>query len=77
MDGRCSSLPSEVETTSTTARRIRQEDPDWFYQCLTVDDTGVFTQSQLDKILAQLRTRWGDDMGEAIFRQGSTTTIRT
>lgn len=46
-----------------------KKDPEWFYQCLTVDDTGVFTQSQLDKILAQLKTRWGDDLGEAIFRQ--------
>jgi len=46
-----------------------KKDPDWFYQCLTVDETGVFTQSQLDKILAQLKTRWGDDMGEAVFRQ--------
>lgn len=52
-----------------TLGEYAKKDPDWFFQCLTVDDTGVFTQKQLDKILAQLKERYGDDMGEAIFRQ--------
>lgn len=46
-----------------------KNDPNWFVQKLTVDDTGVFSQAQLDAELRELVRELGEDDGEAIFRQ--------
>lgn len=45
------------------------EDPEWFAQKLTVDDTGIFTQEQLLKELKELQSEHGDDYGKALWLQ--------
>lgn len=42
---------------------------DWFFQDLKADQTGVFTQKQLDAILRQLQDIHGETFGQAIFEQ--------
>lgn len=42
---------------------------EWFAQKLTVDDTGVFTQAQLDSELAEMQDRHGPEDGQALFDQ--------
>lgn len=44
-------------------------DKDWFAQRLTVKDTNRFTQSDLDKELAELIRENGEDVGQALFDQ--------
>lgn len=41
----------------------------WFSQRLTVDETGVFTQDQLDRELAEMQDRHGPEDGLALFDQ--------
>lgn len=43
--------------------------PRWFAQTLTVNDTGIFTQEQLDEVLATLQAQYGIDFGLAYFNQ--------
>lgn len=45
------------------------EEPDWFYQQLTADDTGIFSNDQLLSILKQLQANHGDDYGKALWLQ--------
>jgi hypothetical protein len=42
---------------------------DWFSQLLTADDTGVFTQKQLDDELKELIAQYGPSRGKALFEQ--------
>lgn len=46
-----------------------KNDPDAFAQILTVEDTGVFTQAQLDKALREYVAIHGQEFGEAVFQQ--------
>lgn len=41
----------------------------WFAELLTADETGVFTQDQLDSELRRFRAEHGFDDGTALFRQ--------
>jgi phage terminase large subunit len=52
----------------STLQALRQ-DPDAFTEILTVDDTGVFKQDQLDRILTSLKIEYGDQYGQALFEQ--------
>jgi len=42
---------------------------DWFVQTLTVDDTGLFSQAQLDEELEELKREHGEEDGRAYFEQ--------
>lgn len=42
---------------------------DWFCEKLTVDETGIFTQEQLDNELRELIKEHGESVGKALFRQ--------
>lgn len=44
-------------------------DPKWFCERLTADDTGVFTQAQLDQALKDLTGVHGAALGTAMFQQ--------
>jgi hypothetical protein len=44
-------------------------DPTWFCERLTADDTGVFTQAQLDQALKDLTGVHGEALGTAMFQQ--------
>lgn len=46
-----------------------QNDPRWFCEKLTVDDTGLFTQEQLDQIHQDLVGIHGETLGDAMFQQ--------
>ena len=46
-----------------------KQDPEWFAEKLTVDDTGIFTQAQLDGELREMVTLYGQSAGSALFRQ--------
>jgi phage terminase large subunit len=46
-----------------------RQEPGWFAQMLTVDDTGVFTPDQLAAELREMVAEYGEDEGEAFFRQ--------
>lgn len=48
---------------------LAQRSPDWFYQELTVDDTGIFTREQLDNELMELQSEHGDVYGMALYLQ--------
>lgn len=43
--------------------------PTWFYELLTNDDTGVFTNEQLEEILASLQAVHGDAFGRSLWLQ--------
>lgn len=47
-----------------------QAHPDtWFAQKLSVDDTGLFSQADLDRELAEMQDRHGEEDGRALFDQ--------
>jgi len=46
-----------------------KEDPNAFAQVLTAKDTGVLTNEQLDKLLAEYITDYGETLGTAYFEQ--------
>jgi hypothetical protein len=46
-----------------------KEDPSAFAQVLTAKDTGVLTDEQLDKLLAEYITDYGETLGTAYFEQ--------
>lgn len=43
--------------------------PDWYAQVLRADETGVFTQEQLDNILSEQIDLFGEELGRTIFNQ--------
>lgn len=45
------------------------EEPGWFAEALTAEDTGVFAPQDLDRIRRELIAEWGEDDGEALFNQ--------
>ena len=49
--------------------RLAENDPGWFYQLRTVEDTGVFTREQLEGELREMRSEHGMDYGESLWRQ--------
>jgi phage terminase large subunit len=46
-----------------------EADPNWFAQKLTVKDTGIFTQEQLDNELRELAAEHGETVGRSLFKQ--------
>jgi phage terminase large subunit len=46
-----------------------KQNPEWFHQRLTVQDTGIFTQKQLDDELAEYVNEYGESEGESFFQQ--------
>jgi phage terminase large subunit len=48
---------------------LGQKNPAWFAQVLTVNDTGALSQTQIDEGLAEYCALYGDDIGNAQFRQ--------
>lgn len=42
---------------------------DWFVERLTVDDTKIFTQAQLDQELKEMQDLYGPELGKSLFRQ--------
>lgn len=48
---------------------MAQESEDWFAEKQTVDDTNVFSKEQLDRILKELVSQYGQDEGQAKFEQ--------
>lgn len=46
-----------------------ERDSEWFYETLTNDDTGVFTQEQMDSELAELQALHGEEHGRSIWMQ--------
>ncbi|MCX6010221.1 MAG: hypothetical protein NTW48_09385, partial [Chloroflexi bacterium] len=49
--------------------QMAEKSDDWFSQVLTVDDTGIFTKSQMDQELLEMQAEHGEAYGEAFFRQ--------
>jgi hypothetical protein len=43
--------------------------PRWFAQTLTVNDTGIFSEEQLEEVRANLEAQYGIDFGRAYFEQ--------
>lgn len=48
---------------------LAKDDPSWFAQTLTVDDTDVFSREMLRQERLELIKMYGPDEGEAMFRQ--------
>ncbi|MBM3491285.1 MAG: hypothetical protein FJX68_12720 [Alphaproteobacteria bacterium] len=46
-----------------------ERDPEWFYECLTVDDTGIFTAGQLANELRELQAQHGEAYGKSLYLQ--------
>lgn len=49
--------------------KYARDNPHWFYQLLTVKDTGALTDEALEETLAEYRALYGFDQGVAQFRQ--------
>ena len=52
-----------------TMCEFAEKEEGWFYSSLNADETGVFSADQLLRILRQLQSQYGDEYGEALFRQ--------
>lgn len=48
---------------------LADKDPDWFYSCLTAQQTGVFTEAQLASELTEMQAEHGEDFGRALWLQ--------
>ena len=48
---------------------MARDSDEWFYEMLTVDDTGVFTPAQLQNELQELIAEHGEEYGTSIWRQ--------
>lgn len=48
---------------------LAMDDPDWFGQTLTADDTDIFTPKQLAMEKRELVALYGDDIGTSMFEQ--------
>jgi hypothetical protein len=46
-----------------------QQDPDWWSEVQTVDETSVFTQEKLDKERQELINLFGQGVGDSLFKQ--------
>lgn len=46
-----------------------KDDPEWFAELLTADDTGVFTPEQLRRERDEYVREHGEDVGDALFKQ--------
>ena len=46
-----------------------QDNPHWFGELLTVDDTHLFDPDQLEMERAELHSQYGEELGEALFQQ--------
>lgn len=49
--------------------KLAEIEDGWFYQALRADQTGVYTEEQLQKILRQLQATHGDEFGRALWNQ--------
>lgn len=49
--------------------RHAESDPDWFYQKLSAEETGVFTKDQLDGELREMIAEHGEDYGTSLWMQ--------
>ena len=49
--------------------KLAQETDGWFYEQLTVDDTGIFTREQLESELREMKAEHGDAYGYALYMQ--------
>jgi hypothetical protein len=52
-----------------TLLEIARNDPSWFAQLLTVDDTKLFTKEQMESELRDLQAEHEEDVGTALFMQ--------
>lgn len=57
--------PNHAKTTYNLAK----QEPGWFGQILTVSDTAVFTEAQLETELRELQHDYGIEEGAALFEQ--------
>lgn len=48
---------------------LAEREEDWFYETLTVDDTGIFTTFQMEAELRELQAEHGDDFGRSLWLQ--------
>jgi phage terminase large subunit len=48
---------------------LAEKDEDWFYSCLTAQQTGVFTEKQLQAELREMQAEHGDDYGRSLWLQ--------
>jgi len=48
---------------------MAENNPDWNYSRMTADETGVFFESQLEKIKAELIAQYGEEFGTALYLQ--------
>lgn len=49
--------------------KFAEAEDGWFYEALTADQTGIFTDDQLQAILRQLQSTHGEDFGKALWLQ--------
>lgn len=49
--------------------KFSETEKGWFYDCKTAEQTGVYTEEQLNNILRQLQASHGDDYGKALWLQ--------
>ena len=49
--------------------QMAEKEKGWFYESLTADQTGVFSQEQLLSILRQLQAAHGEDYGKSLWLQ--------
>ena len=54
---------------AATLYESAKDDPEWFCEKLTVEDTGIFTKEQLDRELKEMIAEHGESVGKALFRQ--------
>jgi hypothetical protein len=57
------------ENHATRMYKAGVDDPEWFADLQRADKTGVFSQEDLESERRELIREWGDDVGEALFRQ--------
>ena len=48
---------------------MAKDEPGWFYQTLTADETGIFTQFQLEAELRELQAEHGEQYGKSLWLQ--------
>lgn len=46
-----------------------EKEKDWFYSCVTANDTDVFSAEQLAVILRQMQATYGDEYGRSLWEQ--------
>lgn len=49
--------------------KLAEKESGWFYEALSADKTGVFTDEQLQAILRQMQSTHGDDYGKSLWLQ--------